>query len=122
MASPRVRESITHAAVTESTYRKMKIERAPPVATTTAVMSAESSRQMNHASRSGCGGGPSRSIALDDVSAMISATARIWLSPGMRPGGTNGASASRTSETPSRAQANPRNGPPTVSAFTTSSR
>src|SRR6266581_3292292 len=102
MARPRVRESITHAAVTESTYRKAKIDREPPVAATTAVMSAESSRQMNHARRRGWAGGPSRSIALADVSAMISASAR------------------RTSETPNRAQANPWSGPPTVSAFTTS--
>jgi hypothetical protein len=40
MARPRVRDNITHAAVTESTYRKAKIDREPPVATTTAVMSA----------------------------------------------------------------------------------
>src|SRR6185369_13946164 len=87
MARPRVRDNITHAAVTESTYRKAKIDREPPVAATTAMMSA---------------------------------VARIWLSPGMRPDGTNGASARRTRETPSRAQANPWSGPPTVSAFTTS--
>src|SRR5215470_16666924 len=108
------------AAVTERTYRKAKIDRAPPVAATTAVMRAESSRQMNQASRRGSDAGPSKSIALDDASAMTRPMARIWLSPGIRPEGANGASTSRTSETPSRAQANPRSGPSTVNAFTPS--
>ena len=53
MARPRVRDSMTHAAVTESTYMKAKMDRAPPVAATTAVMSAQSSRQMNQARRRG---------------------------------------------------------------------
>src|SRR5882672_7626575 len=120
MARPRVRDNSTQAAVTQSTYRNAKTERAPPVAATTAVMRAVSSRQMNQASRRGSAGAPKRSSAPDDAIARPSASARMTPSPGMRPGEINGPSASNTTATPSRAQANPRSGPPTLNGFTTS--
>jgi len=117
MARPRVRDNSTQAEVTQSTYRRRKSERAPPVAATTAVMSAVSSRQMNHARRRGWAGGPNRSNAPDDARATTSARASTSRSPATRPGETNGPSASSTTATPSRAQASPRSGPPTLNAL-----
>src|SRR4029453_14005974 len=116
MASPRVRDSSTQAAVTHRTYRNVKIERGPPVAATTAVMSAVSSRQMNQVRRRDWAGGGSRSTAPAEASATSSASTMTARSPGTGPGETNGPSASRTAATPSRAQENPRSGPPTFSA------
>ena len=90
-----------------------------PVAATTAVMSAVSSRQMNHVEAAWAGpAGGSRSTAPAEVSATSSARTRTGRSPGTGPGETNGPSASRTAATPSRAQENPRSGPPTFSALT----
>src|SRR5437867_1998095 len=120
MARPRVRDSSTQAAVTESTYRKAKTDRVPPVAATTAVMSVVSSRQMSHAIRRGSAGGPKTRSTPDDTMASRRASARIPPSPGTRPAETNGPSASNTTATPSRAQENPRSGPPTLTTFTTS--
>ncbi len=51
IVSPPVRDRRRQAAVTERTYRNAKIDRAPPVAATTAVTSAVSSRQTSHATR-----------------------------------------------------------------------
>src|SRR5438445_648343 len=120
MARPRVRDSSTQAAVTESTYRKAKTDRVPPVAATTAVMSVVSSRQMSHAIRRESAGGPKTRSTPDDTMASRRASARIPPSPGTRPAATNGPSASNTTATPSRAQENPRSGPPTLTTFTTS--
>src|SRR5207244_2623354 len=88
MARPRVRDSSTQAAVTESTYRKAKTDRVPPVAATTAVMSVVSSRQMSHAIRRGSAGGPKTRSTPDDTMASRRASARIPPSPGTRPAET----------------------------------
>ena len=89
---------------------KAKIERGPPVAATTAVTSAVSSRQTSQAMRVGLATGEKAASAPEvstTASSVSASTGR--LASGMRSSGSSGPMASRSAATASRANPKARN-------------